>query len=156
VTVFDEKLEDLCQELLKIMYDEDGVGLAAPQVGINKRIMVFNEVGDYSKVDKETILINPVIVSKSEETDLRQEGCLSFPMINGRVYRSLTIDIEYQDLKGNKKSMQLTGFPARIFQHEYDHLDRVLFIDRFIDEDKAINEKRLSKMVKRYGPGAAI
>lgn len=155
VVEFNQDLEDLCKELLKVMYVADGIGLAAPQVGINKRIMVFNEKGDPDKFDTEMILINPKIVAKGGESDLLEEGCLSFPMINGRVERSLWIDVEYQDVKGSQCRKKLEGFPARIFQHEYDHLDKVLFIDRIIPEDMGVNKKRLEKMVKKYGPGAA-
>ena len=87
--------------------------------------MVFNELGEATKPDKELILINPKIISNSEETDLREEGCLSFPLIHGKVYRYKWIEIEYQNLQGNVMKMKLEGFPARIFQHEYDHLDKV-------------------------------
>lgn len=128
VTVFDVGLKETCQELLKIMYSSDGIGLAAPQVGINKRIMVFNEDGDDKKTENEMILINPKIISKSESTDVREEGCLSFPMIYGKVVRSLNIDVEYQNISGEKLTKTFEGMSARIFQHEYDHLDKVVFI----------------------------
>lgn len=110
------------------MYDEEGIGLAAPQVGVNKRIMVFNEEGDPLKKDKEMILINPKIISRSEECNIKDEGCLSFPMIYGKVKRNLVIEIEYQDTKGNSLKTSLKDLPARIFQHEYDHLDKVYLL----------------------------
>ena len=117
--------------------------------------MVFNEMGDPENVDKEMILVNPSIVSKSEDTNMREEGCLSFPQINGEVERSISIDVEYQTLTGEKKEVKLENLPARIFQHEYDHLDKVLFIDRFEERDQKINKKRLDKYIKKYGPGGA-
>ena len=125
MTKFDEELEILCQELLTLMYTEDGVGLASPQVGVNKRIMVFNEKGKINKKTTEMILINPKIISQDEKEDLEEEGCLSFPMINGRVYRSISIEVEYQNLKGEILKTTFKDFAARIFQHEYDHLDQV-------------------------------
>jgi len=107
------------------------------------------------------ILVNPIISSKSDEdTDLKEEGCLSFPQIYGKVRRHKKIEIEYQTVTGEsiKKSLEgkfyiikyflynirtfthlfLQGYPARIFQHEYDHLDKVLFIDRFEPDDKLV------------------
>ena len=153
VTEFNAELEQKAREMLLVMYAADGIGLAAPQVGLNTRLMVFNEVGDASKQDKEMILVNPTIVSKSEEKDLREEGCLSFPLINGKVERHIWIEVEYQALSGEKVLKRFDGFPARIFQHEYDHLEKVLFIDRLVPEDKTMNQKRLDKYVKKYGPG---
>ena len=155
VTVFDDSLRQKASEMLLVMYAADGIGLAAPQVGINERLMVFNEVGDRNKPDKEMILVNPTILSKSDEKDLREEGCLSFPLINGKVERHTAIEVEYQSLAGETVRKRFEGMPARIFQHEYDHLDKVLFIDRLVPEDKAVNQKRLDKYVKKYGPGSA-
>ena len=152
---FDEELKLIAKDMLSIMYKDDGVGLAAPQVGVNKRLMVFNEEGDITKPQLEMVLANPVIVAKSEGMAVREEGCLSFPMINGKVSRHEWIEIEYQNISGEKVTKRLEGFPARIFQHEYDHLDKVLFIDRFESDDKALNKKRLEKYVKKYGADAA-
>lgn len=155
VTEFNENLAEKARQMLLVMYAADGIGLAAPQVGINEKLMVFNEVGDPENAEKEMILVNPTIVSKSEDTNMREEGCLSFPQINGEVERSITIDVEYQTLTGEKKEVKLENLPARIFQHEYDHLDKILFIDRFEDRDQKLNKKRLDKYVKKYGPGGA-
>jgi peptide deformylase len=151
VSVFDDELKRMASEMLLIMRAADGIGLAAPQVGINKRLMVFNEFADSGKSDM--ILVNPRIVSKSEETDIREEGCLSFPQINGDVVRSIWIEVEYTTVAGDIVQKKFEGLAARIFQHEYDHLDKVLFVDRFGEKDKAINSKRLEKYVKKYGPG---
>lgn len=142
--------------MLHLMYVEDGVGLAAPQIGINKRIMVFNEEGDYGRKDKEMVLINPYIISKSTEMAISEEGCLSFPLIRGTVSRHTWIEVEYQNVKGQKQSCRFEGFPAVIFQHEYDHLDKVLFIDHFNPSDKTKNSAKLDKLIRKYGPGGAI
>lgn len=155
VLVFDESLRDKARQMLLVMYAADGIGLAAPQVGINEKLMVFNEMGDPDSTEKEMVLVNPRIISKSEDTNFREEGCLSFPQINGDVERSLTIDVEYQTVTGEKKTVMLEKLPARIFQHEYDHLEKVLFVDRFGEKDQKVNQKRLDKYIKKYGPGGA-
>ncbi len=126
ITVFDEELKRTAEEMLMVMYAADGVGLAAPQVGINKRLMVFNEDGDPKSKEKEMILINPIIVSKSNKTVVGEEGCLSFPNIYGDVSRAQWITIDYQTLAGEKVTNHyFEGRNAIIFQHEYDHLDKV-------------------------------
>ena len=153
VVDFNADLQQVAKEMLLVMYAADGVGLAAPQVGINTRLMVFNEAGSPAKADKEMVLVNPTILATSEDKDLDEEGCLSFPLIKGRVERHLWIQVEYQSLTGAKVAVKLEGLPARIFQHEYDHLDKVLFIDRIVAEDQPRNQKRLEKYVKKYGPG---
>ena len=126
VVDFGEGLQKSASDLLEAMYEsDDGVGLAAPQVGINLRLMVFNELGERSKPEKEMVLVNPVITAQSEETDVREEGCLSFPQIYGKVERHKWVEIEYQTVTGERLKQRLDGFPARVFQHEYDHLDKV-------------------------------
>lgn len=156
ISVFDDDLKKLAQDMLKLMYEEDGIGLAAPQVGINKRLMVFNEAGDANKKSEETVLINPKIISKSEETDIQEEGCLSFPMMQGRVIRNLWVEVEYQNIEGVVGKIRYEDFAARLFQHEYDHLDKVLLVDRFLPEDVLSNKKRIDKFIKKYGPGGSL
>lgn len=152
---FNDELRSRAAQMLLVMYAADGIGLAAPQVGINQRLMVFNEAGEPDEIDSEMVLCNPVIVRQSEEFNWREEGCLSFPMIHGEVRRALQVDVEYQDLQGEQQAAFLTGFAARIFLHEFDHLDKVLFIDRFEPRDIKTNRKRLDKYIKKYGPGGA-
>lgn len=154
VTAFDDSLKKLADEMLLVMYASNGIGLAAPQVGVNKQVMVFNEAGDPDKKTTETVLVNPIIIDKSVETDLEEEGCLSFPQINGKVFRSTWIQVQYQDhITGQVSEKKFSGLPARIFQHEFDHLDKVLFIDRMVSDDRVKVNKRLDKYVKKYGPG---
>ncbi|RYH14109.1 peptide deformylase [archaeon] len=127
VTVFDDSLRRLAEEMLLVMYASDGIGLAAPQVGVNKRIMVFNEHGEPDRKEHEMVLVNPSIVSRSDELVSEEEGCLSFPQIRGNVDRHVWIEVKYQDITGKKVEKRLEKFPAIIFQHEYDHLDKVLY-----------------------------
>lgn len=152
VTKFDEELRSVVKNMFDVMYATDGMGLAAPQVGINKRLMVFNADDRMDKAE-ECVFVNPSIISRSSQSKLGEEGCLSFPMIYGWVERHTKIAVSYQDLDGKKFEQVLSGKPAVIFQHEYDHLDGVLFIDRMIPRYKVINKRRLMKMIQQYGPG---
>lgn len=130
VTDFDENLASFATELFEVMYETDGIGLAAPQVGVNVRVMVYNPTGEASEKDQEVVLVNPRYVNKSKGQTLFEEGCLSFPEIMGDVKRPKSIVVEAQDLKGDTFRLELEGLEARIFQHEYDHLEGVLFHDR--------------------------
>lgn len=110
-----------------------GIGLAAPQIGTSKRIII---VGLPIARDDEQYpimaMINPIILSKSSEKDIDEEGCLSLPGITGKVERSTSIEVEWMDLKGRKMKKKITGFGARVIQHEVDHLDGVLISDKFL------------------------
>jgi peptide deformylase len=125
ITEFDDNLAQLAKEMFLVMYAARGIGLAAPQVGINKRLLVFNEKGSPSQKMFERVFINPKILHMSHDTAVDTEGCLSFPGTEGDVVRSLRLHVEYSDMRGEKRKMRLSGYAARIFQHEYDHLDGV-------------------------------
>ncbi len=109
-----------------------GVGLAAPQVGASVRVFIAK----YAKLKE--VFINPRIVTKSKETNEGEEGCLSVPGFRGLVQRANEVVIEYLDGKGRKKQATLTGFYARIIQHEYDHLNSTFYINRIKDKEKII------------------
>jgi peptide deformylase len=85
ISCFDESLRQLAEQMFEVMYQDDGVGLAAPQVGVNVRLMVFNESGDKNKKDLEVVLVNPRIISTSNDAKVFEEGCLSFPEMYGDV-----------------------------------------------------------------------
>ncbi|KAG2496147.1 hypothetical protein HYH03_005749 [Edaphochlamys debaryana] len=130
IGVFDDSLSKLAKEMIEVMYQDDGVGLAAPQVGVNVRLMVFNPEGK-GRPGNESVLVNPEIVEQTGGKELDEEGCLSFPRIYGDVERSRNVVVKAQDAKGNPIKLTLTDpWIARIFQHEYDHLQGVLFHDR--------------------------
>eukprot|EP00199_Chlamydomonas_sp_CCMP681_P005692 CAMPEP_0119109242 /NCGR_PEP_ID=MMETSP1180-20130426/17804_1 /TAXON_ID=3052 ORGANISM="Chlamydomonas cf sp, Strain CCMP681" /NCGR_SAMPLE_ID=MMETSP1180 /ASSEMBLY_ACC=CAM_ASM_000741 /LENGTH=250 /DNA_ID=CAMNT_0007094981 /DNA_START=80 /DNA_END=832 /DNA_ORIENTATION=+ len=135
VAVFDENLLALAREMIQIMYQDDGVGLAAPQVGVNIRLMVFNPVGR-TEPGNETILVNPEIISISGPRLLMEEGCLSFPGLQADVERARDLVVRGQNEKGEPITLTLGGeddeniWIGRIFQHEYDHLQGILFHDR--------------------------
>lgn len=129
IAKFDEKLEKFAKEMFEVMYKTDGVGLSAPQVGVNLQLMVFNPEGEKGK-GEEIVLINPRIFKYANKRSLFTEGCLSFPQLEGDVERPVSVRIEAQDIKGKKFDIHLKGFQARIFQHEYDHLKSMLFFER--------------------------
>lgn len=123
----------LAEDMLKHIKNpaNGGVGLAAPQVGVNKRIIVVSLMKDYEDENFRTIvMVNPVIVSHSDATDCDQEGCLSLPGETGDVVRWSEIDIEFYNIEGRKFALHLDKLAARIVQHEIDHLDGILFLDR--------------------------
>jgi len=145
-----ESIAKLAQEMLKVMYAAEGVGLAAPQVGVNKRLMVYNPTGESRKWLEETILVNPCIVEYSEAKDEEIEGCLSFPGMQGEVIRSKWIKVEALTPKGRKIKKKFKGWEARIFQHEYDHLDGTVYTDRVSEETKEKVQPRLNELVEEY------
>jgi peptide deformylase len=124
VTKFNANLHKLLDDLADTMYDADGVGLAAPQVGILKRVIVI-DVGDEHELIE---LVNPEIISMEGE-QLGPEGCLSIPGLQGDVRRSNRVIIRGQDRNGNPVQYESTEFLSRAFQHEIDHLNGRLFID---------------------------
>ncbi|BBN12537.1 peptide deformylase [Marchantia polymorpha subsp. ruderalis] len=133
ISVFDERLQELVTEMFDVMYKTDGVGLSAPQVGVNVQLMLYNPEGERGK-GQEYVLVNPKIVKYSKQRDIFKEGCLSFPELEADVERPLNVRVEAQDVKGKKFAISLKGWQARIFQHEYDHLEGILFHDRMTTE----------------------
>ncbi len=121
---FDDALERLAEEMLATMREQEGVGLAANQVGRLKRILVA------AVEDDEYVLVNPVIEEASETTTSGPEGCLSIPGIQVVVERPTVIKISGRDVSGEPTKIEVEGLLARIFQHEVDHLDGVLILDR--------------------------
>ena len=132
-------LKEFCATLRHMMRTHDGVGLAAPQLGRNIRVIATTQrekKGDDKKVTGETIMINPKLTAASEEQVVWEEACLSLPEIFGMVRRHKTITVQYMDLKGNIQTKKLKDFNARIIQHEMDHLDGILFVDKLVKEKK--------------------
>ena len=150
---FDEKLKQTCKEMMTIMYQANGVGLAAPQVNLGLRLFVYNPSGDKKLKMLEKVVCNPTILEYSTESDIEDEGCLSSrsDCCDGAVCRAKWLWVEYQDVEGRKTKKKLTGFEARVFQHEYDHIDGVLHLDRFADDDRARIQPELDAMVAEYG-----
>ncbi|MGH2818887.1 MAG: peptide deformylase [Actinomycetota bacterium] len=120
----------LVEDMLETMRAAPGVGLAAPQVGVQERIFVWEVDDEHGAV------VNPVIVESSDEEAVYEEGCLSVPGLYCEVSRPARIEVRGLDLDGNLLSMSLDEFSARVWQHEIDHLDGVLFIDRLPPEGR--------------------
>ena len=119
-----EEIKNLGWDMVETMEKNEGIGLAAPQVSELKRIIVVRtEKGPQ-------VFINPKIIKKSRETIIDEEGCLSFPGLYLKIKRAKWVEIEALNEKGEKIHLETKGLPARIFQHEIDHLDGILFIDR--------------------------
>ena len=129
-------LKKLISDMWETMYEAEGVGLAAPQIGESIRIFVADgspfgegEAGDPDCLDFKRVMINPVIFESSKETSVMEEGCLSIPGIREEVERPVSIKIEYFDEKWELVEEELSGIAARIVQHEYDHLDGIMIPD---------------------------
>ena len=123
----DEALRLLIADMFETMYAQDGVGLAAPQVGVGQRVIVIDPREDETKP---FALINPRITWLSDDLDRAEEGCLSIPGLKEIVERSFAVRVEGLDRDGEPLLIEATALLARILQHEVDHLDGVLFIDR--------------------------
>jgi peptide deformylase len=119
-----QKIQDLIPEMIETMLKSDGVGLAAPQIGESIRLITVNHR------KKNIVLVNPEITKKSLLKEWGEEGCLSVPTIYGQVKRYKKITVEYLDAQGQKQTLLAFGMLARIIQHEIDHLDGILFIDK--------------------------
>jgi peptide deformylase len=126
VTGFDAPLAELAERMLQLMRQHRGVGLAAPQVGQNVRLFVMNAT---QEPQDDRIYVNPSLVDPTGE-EIDEEGCLSLPGINASICRSQAVTLRAHDLQGNPIEETATGYLARIWQHEIDHLDGVLITDR--------------------------
>ncbi len=134
-----EEIKALAAEMLSTMYREEGVGLAAPQIGKNIRMFVVDD-GSGPRV-----FINPQITGMSRELVEMEEGCLSIPGVYEKVVRPAEVRIQSQNENGRREITEATGFLARIIQHEYDHLEGVLFIDKIGETKKERIEKKFQK-----------
>ncbi|MEO2164130.1 MAG: peptide deformylase, partial [bacterium] len=133
-----------------LMFDSQGVGLAAPQVSLRRRILVMNEEGDKEKPELNITLINPRIVERTGDKALMEEGCLSFPSIFAEIARPENCVVEAMDVEGQPLRLELTGFISRVLQHEYDHLEGVLLVDRMSPADRVRNKVALEEMIEDY------
>ncbi len=133
ITEFDKELQKTIDDMIETMREAPGVGLAAPQVGLSERLVVVEYEEDDEKEDspkKLYVVVNPEVISTSEETEMGIEGCLSVPGLVGEVERSLEIVVRGQNRRGQPVKIKANGWLARIFQHEIDHLDGILYTDR--------------------------
>ena len=139
---FDERLHQTLDDMKETMYAAEGVGLAAPQIGVLRRYCVI-DVGD-GLIE----LINPVITEKSEETQTGNEGCLSIPGIHEDVVRPVSIRMRYLDENFVEHDEEFTGKPARVIQHEYDHIEGRVFTDHLAPLRRNLIKNKLQKMAR--------
>jgi peptide deformylase len=128
VKTFDKKLKKLVEDMFETMYEAEGVGLAAPQIGIAEQIAVV-DIGDETG---QLVLINPVI-KKASGSQSGPEGCLSFPGLFGEVERPFEVTVKAQDVNGKEFTLKASDFLARAIQHEIDHLHGILFTSKVIE-----------------------
>ena len=148
VTFFDQELSDLARDLAETMLAAPGAGLAAPQVGIPRRVIVVAGAENYEDFDDRTlILVNPRII-RAEGEQVYDEGCLSVLYLQEQMKRAAEVTVAFQDLEGRPCELTADGRRAVILQHELDHLDGVLFLDHLSRLKREIYKRRLRKMNK--------
>ena len=146
VTEFSDELRKFVDDMFESMYAAKGIGLAAPQVGVSKRLTVI-DLSFKERPEDRIILINPEIILK-EGKQYEEEGCLSLPEIREKVSRAAKVQVRAQDLDGNWFELEGTELLARAFQHEIDHLDGILFIRRVSALKRDLILRRIRKMQK--------
>jgi peptide deformylase len=150
VTVFDADLRAFAEAMIETMFREQGIGLAGPQVGVRKRVIVALRMRDPEDAEAQPVaLVNPKVTSRSRETWIFEEGCLSLPEIRGEVMRVERATVHYQDLEGKAQEIEAEGMFARILLHEIDHLDGRLFIDYLSAARKSLLKPKLREIASR-------
>jgi peptide deformylase len=146
VDVFDEHLALLAARMLDLMREHRGVGLAAPQVGRNIRMFVMNAT---QQPADDRVYVNPELLDPAG-AETSEEGCLSLPGINGEIERNESVILRARDLKGNRVEERASGYLARIWQHEIDHLNGVLITDRMGTTAKMMARRTLRELEDKY------
>ena len=170
VKLFNKELEQLASDMIETMYVNEGMGLAAQQVDEDKMICVvdiwfppdderaderanesftFDDKSPPLELIMPLVMVNPVITTFPGESSVYEEGCLSFPEIKGNVIRPNNIEVTFQDLKGGYHKIQSSSFLGRVIQHEVDHLDGILFIDRMDKESVGAIKPELKKLKRQ-------
>jgi peptide deformylase len=152
VKAIDSELKKLVEDMFETMYDAPGIGLAAIQVGVARRVVTM----DLSKKDEDKeqrVFINPEVVWSSEETRLHEEGCLSIPEFYEEVERPAQVRVKYLDLAGKQQEIEASGLLATCLQHEIDHTNGVLFIDHISKLKRDRISKKFAKAAKRAAEG---
>ncbi len=147
IDIFDDALRGFLDDMLDTMYDAPGIGLAAPQVGILKSIFVL-DIADADNQPQPLKFINPEIIKKSNELNIYEEGCLSFPEQFANVERPSIVDVKYMDEYGKIQEMHAGGLLATCIQHEIDHLHGIVFVDHISSLKRSMIMRKLNKLVK--------
>ncbi|MDP9175601.1 MAG: peptide deformylase [Planctomycetota bacterium] len=149
VEKFDDRLASLAGRMFELMREHRGVGLAAPQVGHNIRMFIISPTG---KPEDEKVYVNPVLLDADGE-EISQEGCLSIPGVSVDIPRAKTVKLEAQDLTGKPIEQTDAGYIPRIWQHEFDHLNGTMIIDRMGPTAKMEHRKTLRELEETYNAG---
>lgn len=145
----DDELRKLLDDMLETMYASNGCGLAAPQIGVSKRIVVI-DIAHEDEEPRPLYMVNPEIVWQSEEKEISEEGCLSVPGQRAEVERPAAVRIKYLDYDGKEQELEADDFLAVAAQHEIDHLDGVLYIDKLSRLKRQMLLKKLEKYRKEH------
>ena len=151
VGAVDDGVRAVAAAMRRVMFRLRGVGLAAPQVGVGRRLMIVCPTG---APGEEEVILDPEILGREGEAE-GDEGCLSLPGVYGPVRRAERIRVRYRDLDGRSHERELEDFPARVFQHEHDHLEGILFPDRMTPEARAAIEDELESFRRAYAERSA-
>jgi peptide deformylase len=146
VTVFDANLKQFVEEMFETMYAAQGIGLAAPQIAVSQRITVI-DISFKKNPDEKIVLINPEIIGRRGK-QVEEEGCLSLPDIRDKVSRDAWVKVRAQDVDGKWFEIEGEELLSRAFQHEIDHLDGVLFIDRISRLKRDLTIRKMKKLIK--------
>ncbi|MFH1844638.1 MAG: peptide deformylase [bacterium] len=141
------EIQTLIRDMLETMVEYNGVGLAAPQVHVSRRLLIAGGEEDEDDRMKLRVFINPEVTIPEAETYGMYEGCLSVPGLRGYVERPAAATVTAYDEKGEQFSLELEGFPAVVFQHEYDHLDGILYTDRLADSKLLAFEEEAARFL---------
>lgn len=149
LTGLDESVRATAAHMLDLMYQREGLGLAAPQVALDYQLLVINFKGDPGQKDMEVVAVNPVVTDTKGVLKDR-EGCLSFPGLYQDIRRAKTVTVQYYDLDGVLKAMTCSDLAARIWQHEIDHLQGTLFIDKMGPLARLGSRKDIDQLVREF------
>ena len=156
VESIDDELREFAADLVHTMYLRDGVGLAAPQVGVSRRVIAVDPYWSREHKPKDPlIMINPELEFGTQETET-EEGCISLPQLYANVIRPASVNVSFTDLSGQRRVLAFTGYPAVVVQHEYDHLEGVLFVDRLRTLARLKLMPRLRALERRAVDGVNI
>jgi peptide deformylase len=149
LTAIDQKVRDHAAAMLDLMYEAKGIGLATPQVALPYQMIVLNLTGDPEQRDQEGVYINPVILERKGTIE-GDEGCLSFPGLTQKIRRAKTVRVQAYNLKGEALEIQASELPARAWQHEVDHLNGILFIDKMGPIAKLASRTQLKEFERDF------
>jgi peptide deformylase len=151
----DDDVRKFAEDMLETMYDAPGIGLAAIQVGVPRRILVL-DVAEKEEPRNPQVFINPEVVARSDARNVHEEGCLSIPDYYAEVERPGEVTVKYIDLEGKEQTVQADGILATCLQHEIDHLNGVLFIDYLSKLKRDMVVRKLKKLAKDRPPPARM